>query len=157
MSPSPEKITKNFDRLTDERWGDLVKTDDCPPRPDWVNVYLADNEGNARAEGRELFSVPFTPTAVQDESLPGEFNVLRNFPNPFNPSTTITYSLAQTENVTLTIFDILGQKTETLVQGIQPAGIYTVQWNARGVSSGVYFCRIRTGTDEKTLKMLLMR
>jgi len=152
-----EQTTNNFDRLTDERWTKLVTSDDIPPRPDWVNVYLADQKGNACTDGRKLLSVPYTSTAVQDETPPEEFRILQNYPNPFNPSTTLFYNLTQAGNVNLTIYDSIGQKIATLVDAARPAGLHTVQWNAGEVSSGIYFCRIRTGASEQTIKMLLMR
>lgn len=152
-----EHTTNNFDRLTDERWTKLVASGETPPRPDWVNVYLADQKGNARTDGRKLLSVPYTSTAVQDETPPEEFRILQNYPNPFNPSTTIYYNLAQAGNVNLTIYDSIGQKVATLIDAERPAGLHTVRWNAGEVSSGVYFCRIRTESGEQTIKMLLMR
>jgi len=152
-----EKITGDFDRLTDERWTDLVNSSELPARPDWVNVYLADYDGNVMTKGRELPAVKFTQTSVQQEINPGEFCLLRNYPNPFNSATTIYYTLPQDERVNLTIYDVLGQKIVTLADDIQPAGYHTVKWNAGDVSSGIYFCRIQAGTHDQAIKMLLMQ
>ena len=83
-----------------------------------------------------------------------------NYPNPFNPSTTIRYSLKESSNATLAVYNSLGQKIRTLVDGSQAAGVHTVQWDGRNesgqqVSSGVYFYRLQSGTFRKTMKMVL--
>ena len=152
-----EKITENFDRLTDQRWSEIVRGGDLPPRPDWVNIYLADNSGNALGEGRELPGVWYTGTFVNDETHPEEFHLTQNYPNPFNPVTTISYALPQSEQVILTVYDILGRKIETLVNNVQSTGHYSVRWDAGDLSSGVYLCRIKAGRHEQTIRMLLMR
>ena len=152
-----EKITGNFDRLTDERWAELVQAGDLPDRPDWVNIYLADENGTARAEGRELPSEPYTQTAVDQQELPEEICLLGNYPNPFNPSTTIYYSLPQSETVNISVYDVLGQKIVTLIDDVQSAGTHSILWNAEGVSSGMYLCRLKAGNQTQTIKLLLMR
>ena len=83
-----------------------------------------------------------------------------NYPNPFNPSTTIRYSLGTSGHAELAVFNSLGQKIRTLADGPQAAGVHTVQWNGcngsgQHVSSGVYFYRLRSGTYVKTMKMVL--
>lgn len=152
-----EKITENFDRLTDERWKALVESDGLPARPDWVNIYLADSDGSALQAGRELPGEMYTGLANKPGCVAAEFTLAQNFPNPFNPCTTIRYNVPRFENVTLIIYDVLGRKIETLVDKNQPAGQYAIQWHTGDLPSGLYFCRIRTGAYEQTIKMLLMR
>ena len=152
-----EKITDGFDRLTDERWEDFVNSGELPSRPDWINIYLADINGNTLETGRELPGILYDVTAVKHESYPEEFYLFQNYPNPFNPSTTIYYSLSQSENVVLAVYDILGRKVETLIDSDQNAGQYSIRWDARDLSSGIYFCRIKAGVCDQTIKMLLMR
>jgi hypothetical protein len=89
-------------------------------------------------------------------------NLRENYPNPFNPSTTLTFELPKQMEVELTIFDVLGRKVNTLVKGVQRAGVHQVLWNGadaqgRSVSSGVYFYRLTTENYNRTLKMVLMR
>src|SRR6267143_3564828 len=91
----------------------------------------------------------FNPTvvSVRDDKLPEHFSLSQNFPNPFNPSTTITYHLPFESRVTLRIYNVLGQEVKTLVDGFQEPGEKKVQWNGtnrnnRGVSTGVYFYEI---------------
>ncbi|MGH2567296.1 MAG: Ig-like domain-containing protein, partial [Bacteroidota bacterium] len=74
--------------------------------------------------------------------VPGTFSLEQNYPNPFNPSTAISYSLPEAAEVTLEVFNTLGQLVETLVSGPQMAGQYQVPFNASSVASGVYFYRI---------------
>jgi hypothetical protein len=85
-----------------------------------------------------------------------------NSPNPFNPSTTISFSLAANRETRLVIHDSLGRTVRTLVDGPRAAGKHTVVWDGRddsgrAVSSGVYICRMRAGTFEKSIKMTFMR
>jgi glycosidase len=90
-------------------------------------------------------------------SLPREFVLSQNYPNPFNPSTSIEFALPNQQFVTLKIFDVLGRVVATLVDEKKEAGRYSVQWNAFGLSSGVYFCMMRAGTFAGTNKLLLVR
>jgi hypothetical protein len=103
-------------------------------------------------------------TGVEDRSLrPEVFALEQNYPNPFNPSTTIQYSLPEPVDVKLTIFNIMGQRVATLVDGVQQAGYYNMLWNATNkygvrVSTGVYFYILQAGDKfVKTKKMLLIK
>ena len=91
------------------------------------------------------------------EGIPQGFALAQNFPNPFNPSTVIRYQLPSAGQVTLTVFDILGRKVATLVEARQRAGSYTVRFDARGLASGVYICRLAAGAQTAQRKMLLVR
>lgn len=90
-------------------------------------------------------------------TLPTEFKLEQNYPNPFNPSTTINYSVAEQGPVNLEIYNIVGQKVATLVNANQPAGNYSVKFDASKLSSGVYIYRITTNNYVKALKMSLMK
>ena len=89
--------------------------------------------------------------------LPLQFKLSQNYPNPFNPNTNIKYSLSEPSYVTLEIYNILGQKTATLVDEYRDAGSHTVIWQANDVSSGMYFYRIRAGDYIESKKMLLLK
>ena len=96
------------------------------------------------------------------ETLPAATCLEQNYPNPFNPTTTITFSLSREGEVLLQIFDARGALVRTLENRILPAGRQTVEWNGKGdsgrpVSSGIYFYRLISGTDEITKKMILLR
>jgi hypothetical protein len=106
-----------------------------------------------------------TFTDVDDErpvSLPTEFTVAQNFPNPFNPSTTIAYELPKTMHVEIDIYNMLGQLIVTLANNQQTAGYHRVDWNGctpdgREVSSGIYLYVIRADDQVQSRKMLLMK
>jgi hypothetical protein len=152
-----QNITERFDRLTDERWKDQVANNTVPARPDWVNIYLADGKGNARDKGRELPGI--LPTGVSEGAgnTPTAVSLIAVSPNPFNPVTTIRYIVPSSGRVLITVYDILGRTVETLVDAPRDAGEYAVRWNAGRRASGVYLCRIRTGTCDQTVKMMLVR
>jgi hypothetical protein len=85
------------------------------------------------------------------------YQLNQNFPNPFNPATTIRYSISKTSNVSLKVFDMLGREVQTLVHTMQAPGLYTVLLNAQGLGSGVYFYRLSAGTFTDTKKLLLIK
>ncbi|MDD5039984.1 MAG: T9SS type A sorting domain-containing protein [Patescibacteria group bacterium] len=89
--------------------------------------------------------------------LPITFTLSQNYPNPFNPVTTISYSLPDAAHVTLDVYNILGQRVTVLVDGDQPAGEYSITWDASQYSSGVYFYRLATFEAVETKKMLLLK
>ena len=97
------------------------------------------------------------PVAAEGEELPESFSVSENYPNPFNPSTTFHYSLPQTVNVDVAVFDMLGKRVQTITQGQQSAGTYTVRFDASSLASGMYFYQVRAGEFIQTRKMLLLK
>ncbi len=83
--------------------------------------------------------------------LPKEFRLGQNYPNPFNPSTVINYQLPINSFVELSIYNLLGQKIVTLVSEQQPAGIHRLNWDARGLASGVYLYRLEVRNLSESL------
>jgi len=83
--------------------------------------------------------------------------ILSNYPNPFNPVTMINYQLSMTNDVELSVYNMLGQKVATLVREIQPAGSYNVQWDASGVASGTYYYLLQAGEVREIRRMILMK
>ena len=88
---------------------------------------------------------------------PAAFYLYQNYPNPFNPSTIIRYELPQNSFVSLKVYDILGNEAASVVNETQAAGVYTVQFDASKLSSGIYFYTLKAGKFSKTVKMILMR
>jgi hypothetical protein len=95
--------------------------------------------------------------SVWSVQLPFEYALDQNYPNPFNPVTTIQFSLEKPGKTVLEIYNVLGQKVATLVDGELSAGAYRYQWNASGMASGVYFYRLRSDNFVATKKMLLVK
>ncbi|MCX6152514.1 MAG: T9SS type A sorting domain-containing protein [Ignavibacteriales bacterium] len=101
-------------------------------------------------------------SALSVRQIPAQFELSQNYPNPFNPNTKIKYSLAFDSRVTLTIYNLLGQKVKTLFNGQQEAGFYTMEWNGTNeygqqISSGMYIYRIEAGSFVSTKKMNLLK
>ena len=98
------------------------------------------------------------PTAVQNENnnIPKEY-ILNNYPNPFNPTTYILYSIPVSQNIELNIFDLLGNQVTQLFNGYKRAGNYSVIFNASKLSSGIYFCRLIAGHFIQTKKLMLIK
>jgi len=92
-----------------------------------------------------------------DSQMPKSYRLEQNFPNPFNPTTRIVYTIPHSGHVNITVFNMLGQKVAELVNLNQAAGQYSVTWDASGVPSGVYFYQIQSGVFSQTKKMLLIK
>ena len=91
------------------------------------------------------------------QELPNAISLKQNYPNPFNPQTTITYQIDAPQHVRLDVFNAQGQRIQTLVDGMRPAGEYSVRFDAASLPSGVYMYRIYTPDGAHTRKMLLIR
>jgi hypothetical protein len=96
-------------------------------------------------------------TDIVDVPGPTGRVLLQNYPNPFNPSTTITFEMPRGDDVTLTIYDLLGRELGRLADGIYPPGRHQVEWNADGLPGGVYYCRLQAGDVVRTKELVLMR
>ena len=91
------------------------------------------------------------------EEVPAEFSLAQNYPNPFNPSTAIEFSLTRTGQVTLTVYDMLGQKVLTLLEGVQPAGRHSVLFNGVGLASDTYIYVLQTEQHRAVKMMTLLK
>ena len=101
-------------------------------------------------------------SAHSPRTIPADFVLFQNYPNPFNPSTTISFQLPAQSKIALKIFDVLGKEVGLLLDGTHSAGIHQVQFDAHGMSSGVYFYELSftDGNGMKhysRMKMLLLR
>ncbi len=96
-------------------------------------------------------------TDVYEKNSIINFHLSQNYPNPFNPITTITYQIPQTDRVILKVYDVLGREIKTLVDEIKQPGRYEVEFNASGLSSGIYFYRIQAGSYSETKNMILLK
>ena len=111
--------------------------------------------------GNDIWLIRLAAEAVGVEEeigfLPEKYSLSQNYPNPFNPVTTIKYSLPQSGDVTLLIYNLIGEEVARLVNGHQSAGEYNAEWNASKVSSGIYFYRLKAGDFVRTRKMVLLK
>jgi hypothetical protein len=95
-------------------------------------------------------------------ALPEVYQLARNYPNPFNPKTTIRFDLPEAQDVTLVIFDAQGRLVRTLLSEFRDAGFHAVEWGGRddrgtSVASGIYFYRIEAGPLKQTERMVLLK
>jgi hypothetical protein len=107
----------------------------------------------------KIFKMLFTPTEVVERKFetPALYSLNQNWPNPFNPSTTISYQLSTQSHVTLKVFDVLGKEVATLVNENKKSGSYEVEFDGSKLMSGIYFYRLQTGNHIETKKLLLLK
>lgn len=105
----------------------------------------------------DVYEFATTVSGISGHAFPVSPRLEQNFPNPFNPSTTIRYALPQRLHVTMSVFNILGQQVAALVQEEQEAGYHEVQFDASNLSSGMYLYRLTAGNFVQTRKLLLIR
>jgi len=92
-----------------------------------------------------------------EEDAPAQFAVSQNSPNPFNPTTTISFEIADPGNVTIDVYNVAGQKVDTIVNGYMEDGTHSRVWDATGFSAGVYFYTVKSGNMSKTMSMTLLK
>jgi hypothetical protein len=97
------------------------------------------------------------PASEAGEICPKEYTLSKNYPNPFNPTTTIKYALPTDVHVTLTIYNLNGQVVEQLIDQNQNAGFYSIQWNAAQLPSGIYLYRIQAGDFQHVQRCLFVK
>ncbi len=93
----------------------------------------------------------------EDDKNPVDFELAQNYPNPFNPSTTISWQPPVSSQQTLKVYDMLGKEVAILVDEYKPAGSYEVDFDAKGLTSGIYFYRLSAGSFVETKKMILLK
>ena len=121
-----------------------------------VVVFVQDNTTKA-VQNAEVIEVGLLTGAGIWDGPPAAFALAQNYPNPFNPSTTISYGLPHRSHVMLTVFNTVGQQVALLQNGEQEAGYHEVKFDGSGLSSGVYFYRLRAGDFVEAKQLLLMR
>lgn len=125
-------------------------------------LWVSDGKAIVTSQNEGIFiydtGILHTPVGLVNDEIEYSFSISQNFPNPFNPTTKISYSLEKEAEVTITIFDIMGRKVKSFIKDKhQIAGNYTIKWDAGEFSSGVYFCQIKSDNITQTIKMLLLK
>jgi hypothetical protein len=105
----------------------------------------------------DSFKGIITSQTAVEEDAPAAFSVAQNVPNPFNPSTTISFNIPEASKVSVGIFNVAGQKVATTANDYMSAGNHLVTWDASGCSAGVYFYTVKAGDYAKTMKMTLVK
>ena len=129
---------------------------------------IQDNEVQTHTKGINLknkqtsYHVTFVNDDSQNVVIPITTSLMGNYPNPFNPSTTISFSLSKAEQIKLQVYNVKGQLVKTLIDGSKESGFHNVVWNGEDnnfskVSSGIYFYKLETSTGNEIKKMLLMK
>jgi hypothetical protein len=141
---------------------------------DWTRVDYYWNSGSGYTDytidigtytdGNEVYymddfqCLPSSATSVGNNSIgPYEFKVFQNYPNPFNPSTVIRFSIPERDNVVINVYNEIGEIVNRILSYNMPAGYHEVEFDARDLSSGVYFVRVETSNNVDVKKMLLMK
>ncbi|MCK4654989.1 MAG: T9SS type A sorting domain-containing protein [Candidatus Cloacimonetes bacterium] len=133
---------------------------DVNPPSNWQVYYITAMYDGGYESGPSNYII--NPINAEGNILPIKTKLLGNYPNPFNPTTTISYQLPENSEVTLIIYNIKGQKVKTLVNEVLPTGEHSTIWNGRDsdgnqVGSGIYFYKLRVGNYQKVKKMLLIK
>ena len=157
-----EYTTTNFQRLNDDEWKETY-LESSGTRPNWTNIYLANNEGNAKVVGQQLL------TSVEqinnNSTIPESHIIAQNYPNPFNPSTLIQFTIPQNmsnSKTQLRVYNVQGEVINELINKQLPSGTYLTRWYGENkfgnkVTSGIYFYEIRVGQNKFVGKMNLMK
>ena len=122
----------------------ITKTHQIWDGANWVNDY------------RDSYC--YTPTGiVKTESAPDNFELNNNYPNPFNPTTTIRFLIPQRSQVTIKVFDILGNEVAALLDETKESGSYSLEFNGKSLVCGIYIYRLAAGNVTESRKMLLLK
>jgi hypothetical protein len=128
---------------------------DTPGVYDSVHVWST-FKGNAARTGGQLRS-PYLVSVGEESARPLSFSLDQNYPNPFNPSTQIRFTLAVEARTQVQIFDLLGRRVATLIDGVLARGSHVAEWDASGMATGAYFCRLTSGQSVAVSRLLLLR
>ena len=146
----------------------IASTESASSNVEFLRIPFSNAESNeitfeVSANGdSQTITVPNVLDNANNQTSPLIDTLVGNYPNPFNPTTTISYSVANENNVEIAIYNIKGQKVKTLINQVIQSGDHSISWNGNDssdtkVSSGIYFCKTRIGEKEFIKKMILMK
>jgi hypothetical protein len=124
--------------------------------------FTSSTNGYAVGNNKTLLKFGEITSVENEKELLAEFSLSQNYPNPFNPSTKIKFNVPQEVGgerleVSLKVYDVLGNEVVNLVNEEKPAGTYEVKFNGNGLTSGVYFYQLKAGNYIQTKKMILLK
>jgi len=117
---------------------------------------IANSPVNYTSEGR-IEDVGTEVEEIARKEIPSEFELSQNYPNPFNPETDVHFTLPKTAQVSLSVYNMLGQRVDVLVEDRLDAGFYTASWNAIDMPAGIYFCQLKSEKTILTRRMVLVK
>lgn len=156
----PWKTIVNVDKNPSTAQGDVTYHHLAEPvNTRFVRLYITDagQDAATRIYEFEAYYLGSVALSGEDKTLPKNYFLLQNYPNPFNPNTVIGYELPVKVHVSLSVFDILGREVAALVNEEQQPGIYSANFNASSLTSGVYFYKLKAGGFSASGKMLLLK
>ena len=120
-------------------------------------VNASNEEGTSSFSNFESFKTEAASGVNEVDNIPSRFLLYQNFPNPFNPTTQITYSIPHSSYISLKVYNLLGKEIANLFEGYRNAGSYKITFNAAGLASGVYLYRLKAGNFMETKKLVLLK
>ena len=162
----PQRFAETDGQVSIGAFGDVASKGDLGvnlvfrSRGEIESSFIEITDAEVRDGGYGINNLP-TPVSVRIETRPEVYALADNYPNPFNPETTLKYQLPESADVSLEIYNMLGQVVRTLVNENQSAGRYTLQWDGKNdsrhsLSSGIYFYRIQAGGEFQSVKKMLL-
>ncbi len=124
--------------------------------PEWTSSFLA-GESSLKRDTYNFPSFGTVVISVEEDNVPAEFTLFQNKPNPFNPSTTISYRLQEGGWVKVVIYNLSGQLVDILVDEWQESGLYNFKWSPYNLATGIYFIKISSNDKVSMIKMLFMK
>ena len=153
---NPVKLSKKqlnlYNKICELEWIEFFNLGNnnlCPPYPDC-------GDGPITSEDEQDIS-ECPPLSILESTLPIHYNLYQPFPNPFNPTTTLSFSIPEQSQTSLKVYDIKGNLISTLLNESMNVGYHQIEWNAEGYPSGVYFVKLDAGEFTQTQKLFLVK
>ncbi|NBC27944.1 MAG: T9SS type A sorting domain-containing protein [Bacteroidetes bacterium] len=140
----------------DSTWTD-VSLSDLPMIAGTNNLKIGNIVGSLGLDRIDIFVVSQVSVSNETLTVPEGFELAQNYPNPFNPSTNISFNLPQASNVSLTVYNVIGQRVAVLANGVLQSGTHTYQFDASNLASGMYLYRLETENFSSVRKMMLIK
>jgi len=147
-----EKTSTDFYRYTDEEWQELVDQNELPDRPDWVNIYMVDNNGNIRNQGREIPAIPYVSIIEQKEKN-NAITELNAFPNPVKDNLNIDFNVKDNVNVSYTLYDNYGRVIKSGIK-LAKQNKNSIILNSINLEQGIYFFSLTCQNKTTTIKII---